>query len=354
MEIKDLAGFGKIFEKFMDVCASGIGKVMEPRQIRKKAEAKAYEIEKITEALSKSKDKLNSSIIYENGELKLIVDKSQEEIENVEIVQKLDEQKSITNNIENIEEANTNIKLALEDKEEYKKIKKENNLYNTLNFTMNEFENISKDEVSDEKVDKDWITRFFDTVENISNESLQILWAKILAGEIKKPNTYSLRTLELLKNISFKDAELFSKIGNLSIQNQTRTTTFIMSNKTALEKIGIKFSEILSLQDLGLIHPHSLLSYNIKEQANDTLIYLFYGKDLIKIDLKKNTKINVPSYSLTSIGVELLSLVERVRNDSYIQEFVKKVKENTETKVYIVPLLNYEGEHYSHLFREIT
>lgn len=354
MEIKDLAGFGKIFEKFMDVCAAGIGKVMEPRQIRKKAEAKAYEIEKITEALSKSKDKLNSSIIYENGELKLIVDKSQEEIENVEIVQKLDEQKSITNNIENIEEANTNIKLALEDKEEYKKIKKENNLYNTLNFTMNEFENISKDEVSDEKVDKDWITRFFDTVENISNESLQMLWAKILAGEIKKPNTYSLRTLELLKNLSFKDAELFSKIGNLSIQNQTRTTTFIMSNKDTLEKFGINFSEILSLQDLDLIHPSSLLSYTIKEQANDTLIYLFYGKDLIKIDLKKNTKINVPSYSLTSIGVELLSLVERVRNDLYIQEFVKEVKKNTETKVYIVPLLNDKGEHYSHLFQEIT
>lgn len=354
MEIKDLAGFGKIFEKFMDVCASGIGKVMEPRQIRKKAEAKAYEIEKITEALSKSKDKLNSSITYENGELKLIVDKSQEEIENVEIVQKLDEQKSITNNIENIEESNTNIKLALEDKEEYKKIKKENNLYNTLNFTINEFENISKDEVSDEKVDEDWITRFFDTVENISNESLQMLWAKILAGEIKKPNTYSLRTLELLKNLSFKDAELFSRIGNLSIQNQNRTTTFIMSNKDTLEKFGINFSEILSLQDLDLIHPSSLLSYNIKEQANDTLIYLFYGKDLIKIDLKKNTKINVPSYSLTSIGVELLSLVERVRDDLYIQEFVKEVKKNTETKVYTVPLLNDKGEHYSHLFQEIT
>lgn len=353
MEIKDLAGFGKIFEKFMDVCASGIGKVMEPRQIKKLAEAKAYEIEKITEALSKSKDKLNSSITYENGEIKLIVDKSQEEIENAEIVEKFDEQKSIINNIENIEEANKNIKLALEDKEEYKKIKKENNLYNTLNFTMNEFENISKDEVSDEKIDEDWITRFFDTVENISNESLQMLWAKILAGEIKKPNTYSLRTLELLKNLSFKDAELFSKIGNLSIQNQTRTSTFVMSDKTILEKFGINFSEILSLQDLGLIHPHSLLSFNVKKQANDILIYLFYGKDLIKIDLKKNTEINVPSYSFTSIGMELLSLIERVRNDLYIQEFAKEVKKGKETKVYIVPLLNDDGLYIPNLFKEI-
>ena len=87
---------------------------------------------------------------------------------------------------------------------------------------MNELENETK--VSEEKVNEDWITRFFNTIEDINNEQLQQLWAKILAGEIKQPNSYSLRTLELIKNLTIKEEELFSKIGNLSIQNQSKTT----------------------------------------------------------------------------------------------------------------------------------
>lgn len=354
MEIKDLTGFGKIFEKFMDVCASGIGKVMEPRRIRSIADAKAYEIGKITEALAESKKTLNSNITYDKGELKVIVDKTQIEIEDAEIIQKSDKQSLITNNsVENIEEATKNIQLALGDREEYKKIKKESNIYNTLNFTMNEFKDISE-EISDEKVDEDWITRFFDTVENISNEHLQMLWAKILAGEIKKPNTYSLRTLELLKNLSFTEAELFSKIANLAIQNSSKTSTFMLSNKSTLNKLNINFSDILLLQDLGLISPQSLISYKVEKQIDDILIYLTYGNELIKIDLKKDTDINVPIYSFTFVGTQLLSLVEKIPNSFYKQEFAKEIKKNTEIKVYSAKLTDDKTSYINESLVEIS
>lgn len=63
--------------------------------------------------------------------------------------------------------------------------------------------------VSNEPVNSDWANRFFSIVEDISDETLHDIWGRILAGEVKRPNSYSLRTLELLRNITKEEAELF-------------------------------------------------------------------------------------------------------------------------------------------------
>lgn len=58
----------------------------------------------------------------------------------------------------------------------------------------------------------DWLMRFFDTVGNISDKDLQQLWAKVLAGEIAEPKTCSLRTLDMIRNMSSEEAEIFSHL----------------------------------------------------------------------------------------------------------------------------------------------
>lgn len=337
MEIKDLAGLSAPLEKLIIVCSAGLGKITEPMLIRKKADAKAYEIKTITNALLESKEKLSSNTEYKDGNIQIIP--TLETSKNIDFLQ----------NKELLEEA-TLIQNDMMDRILYQQLKKEKNIYNTLNFTMNELEN--ETEVSEEKVDEDWTTRFFNTIEDINNEQLQQLWAKILAGEIKQPNTYSLRTLELLKNLSFKEAELFSKIGNLSIQNLTKTSTFIPSDKEMLEKLNINFSDILLLQDLNLIHPKEL-SFDIEKQEKDIHTFLFYGKELIKIDLKKDIPMNLPIYSFTSIGKELINLVERTSNNDYKQEISKLIKKDTQMKVYSTLLLNNTDSYNPLAFTEI-
>ena len=58
-----------------------------------------------------------------------------------------------------------------------------------------------KDEtaVADKSVDIDWISRLFNIVEDIGNEEMQYIWGKILAGEIKNPGKFSLRTLDTIR-----------------------------------------------------------------------------------------------------------------------------------------------------------
>ena len=45
--------------------------------------------------------------------------------------------------------------------------------------------------VDDTKVDIDWVNQFFAYAENVSNEEMQSIWAKVLAGEVQKPNSFS-------------------------------------------------------------------------------------------------------------------------------------------------------------------
>lgn len=307
MEIKDLIGLSKPLTKLIEVCSTGLGNISEPYLIKKRADAKAYELETISKALSDNQSLIGiTNAIYDSGNIEIVTTKETPSENDIQL-----------------------IKNDILERQYFQEVKKQKNINNTINFTMNELEN--ETEVSDEKVDEDWITRFFNTVENINNEQMQYLWAKILAGEIKQPNTYSLRTLDLLKNLSFKEAELFSKIGELALISQNNT--FILSNKTILEKCNISFTDLILLQDLDLIHSKEL-EFSFSKQEKKLLAHIIYGNEVIQLESNQDTpKIPLEIYLFTTIGKELLELVNPSLNTDYLQELAKKIKVNENIKV---------------------
>lgn len=68
------------------------------------------------------------------------------------------------------------------------------------------------DEVSDESVDPDWVARFFTYAQDVSSDQLQQLWGRILAGEVEQPGRVPLRSLEILRNLSQKEANMVRKL----------------------------------------------------------------------------------------------------------------------------------------------
>ena len=49
--------------------------------------------------------------------------------------------------------------------------------------------------VSDKPVDPDWFARWRVNAEDVRDEEMQSLWARILAGEVREPGSYSLHTV---------------------------------------------------------------------------------------------------------------------------------------------------------------
>ena len=68
--------------------------------------------------------------------------------------------------------------------------RKLNNVQNVIEQAQQHF--VEGEQVSDEPVNQDWVNRFFTIVEDVSDVEMQQLWARILAGEVKKTKSYSI------------------------------------------------------------------------------------------------------------------------------------------------------------------
>jgi hypothetical protein len=68
------------------------------------------------------------------------------------------------------------------------------------------------DQVSEKPVSEDWVTRFFEECQDISDEQMQEIWAKILAGEVARPGSFEPRTLSVVRDLTRCDAALFDKV----------------------------------------------------------------------------------------------------------------------------------------------
>ncbi len=68
------------------------------------------------------------------------------------------------------------------------------------------------DEVSDKLVDADWRTQFFEKARNVSTEEMQKVWGKILSSEVQEPGAVSIRTLNIVSNLSTNEANIFNEL----------------------------------------------------------------------------------------------------------------------------------------------
>jgi uncharacterized protein DUF2806 len=110
--------------------------------------------------------------------------------------------------------------------------------------------------------DDDWIARFFESAKTISSEQLQQLWARILAGEIKNPGSYSLWALDIARNMTQKTATDFENLVKISFSGSPEDR-FIPADESnqLLRERSISDATLIGAADLGLIrHPQVAIS----------------------------------------------------------------------------------------------
>lgn len=201
-------------------------------------------------------------------------------------------------------------------------ITKLKNFINTVNFAAEELNETV--EFSKEPIDFDWLMRFFDAVGNISNEKLQHVWAKVLAGETKAPGSVSLRTFDILRNMSQSEAQTFNELCKYILISgecyfiQTngfseKDSTNEKSNKIISAK-GLHYStHIIPLIECGLMSVNNSLATNfitdrVLTVCNQELaIFIIAPKD-------KDCTMNVDAYFLTKSGIELFNIAIQDKN----------------------------------------
>jgi len=111
-----------------------------------------------------------------------------------------------------------------------------------------------KEESKPNEVEDDWITHFFDRCRLISNDEMQSLWSKVLAGEANAPGTYSKRTVNFLSGLDKSDADLFTKLCSFSwlIEQEINLVVFNVRDKIYTDH-GIYFEMLFHLEAIGLV-----------------------------------------------------------------------------------------------------
>lgn len=198
----------------------------------------------------------------------------------------------------------------------------------------------------DKRPDLDWFDRYITLAENVSNKTMQDLWAKILAGELSRPGLYSLKALKVFRDMSIVDAKLLAKACSLAVKDQSKKNIRILSgtyqqpgllnffNKNRqqyinLSHFGLNYADILSLADNNLIFKQESES-SIMENG-ETLNFYYNGLPL-KLSCKK-ANIAIQFYKFTPIGTELANLITDKPNDEFFASLKQQLKHHFEVSV---------------------
>ena len=170
-------------------------------------------------------------------------------------------------------------------------------------------------EVNDHDPDPDWTARFFDYVQDVSSGDMHKIWAKILAGEVESPGRTSLRTLETLRNMTKRDAEMFRDICPLIIGDES-----VFYDDSVEDFSVLALNNLLHLQDCGLISlGGDLEGLRLWGEENYLVLHHLNGALIVTSNVSPVEPLSIPVLRLTSSGKELGRLSHCVLNMGYLQ-----------------------------------
>ena len=171
----------------------------------------------------------------------------------------------------------------------------------------------------DRTVDEDWLFRWRDAACTVSSEELQTLWGRVLAGEIKSPGSFSLRTLEFLKNISHKEALKIAKLAPFVLGNGY----IFKSSEKLLDSEGITFGFLLDLQNLGItcgVDTAGLSRTTISNNPNGFgELIISHDRVLVVTHEDASKKLTLAIYGLTSLGQQIFKLGSFKSHEIYLR-----------------------------------
>ncbi len=287
-KLEDVLGLSQPVTRLIEKISDAIGTWYEPRRIRNVAQAKT-----------------DAAFIKEEGQIKI------NELQERAMLRFISEEAKKQENIESI--IQKAIPLVAE-------------------------ESSKPDEMED-----DWIVNFFDKCRIISDDDMQQLWSKILAGEANAPGTYSKRTVNLLGSIEKKDADSFTSFCTFIWNIGDGTTPLIYDyNAEIYNRQILDFETYPHLIELGLIYCDFLRGFTWRN-SNNTLPASYFEKTFV-LEIPERNKdhqkdpyfMNIGHALLTNSGKELSQICNSKPDD----EFLDYVLQNWKTQGLKTKIIN--------------
>ncbi|MDH2406810.1 DUF2806 domain-containing protein [Bradyrhizobium sp. SSUT18] len=191
------------------------------------------------------------------------------------------------------------------------------------------------------KLDDDWLNVFERYAEDTSSERLQDMWGRILAGELRQPKQFSLRTLRFVSELDEIVVKQFEEWSSKVIE---------FDSIPFPPNQGGEFSELLNIQDCGLItgvggqlHKQYDLKH-LQEGQLTPISFTFRKAFTVAVILNGPIQFQIPCLFLTAVGREIYAITQASADMEMVKTFVEKVPKNRVQQIMIVDLETSKAE----------
>ena len=201
--------------------------------------------------------------------------------------------------------------------------------------------------VAREEPDHDWMARFFNSVQDVSSDDMQTLWARVLSGEVERKGSTSVRTLGILRDLDRTTAGLFRKFCSSAVFLGPERGAVVdarvpslggNASANSLQSYGLSFDALNRLNEHGLIIAdyNSWFDYQVTiglpigdPSSIVRMPFAFQGKNWVLVpreQRKPTTQYKLSGVALTMSGRELAAVIDLQGMEGFAQDLISYFK----------------------------
>ena len=166
----------------------------------------------------------------------------------------------------------------------------------------------------------DWINHFFAKCRYVSDEEMQTLWSKILAGEANTPGSFSRRTLNAVADLEKEEANQFSKLCGYCFYVGVLRIPLVMDiGDEIYTQAGFSFAKLSHLDSIGMIRFDNLAGYQLKQHGPITTRY--WDR---RLEIVGDGNVDIGKCLLTSVGRELAPICGSEPVEGFLRYMIQK------------------------------
>lgn len=166
-------------------------------------------------------------------------------------------------------------------------------------------------------MENDWVTNFFEKCRNVSDEEMQQVWVRILAGEANKPGSFSRKTVNVMADLDKADAEMFRNLCRFAwtYWGDVLVTPIVFDFQHEFySQQGVRFEDCTHLETLGLVNMEGFADLSLMTKQ----ITVSYDKRTIMLS-SNDDKISMGHVKFTRVGLELYRICEVEPVDGFFE-----------------------------------
>lgn len=210
-------------------------------------------------------------------------------------------------------------------------------LHAAMREAARQISEVSEELVSDEPLSQDFFNHWRREAEMIDDEALRQWWARILVEETKTPRSISPRTLDVVKNLSQEEAEIFRTM----IRGAIREGIPVDENG---HPQFVKYSKRLLMHEAGLLVPdNTTRTYKATHTVRgERIVPIILGKSRYVI-CTPGESFELGCFLLTTVGRQIANVVSDDRSLEEVVAIAKFLGERSKGRRFSVHKIDHIG-----------